>query len=107
MHRAWPSLPLEGWKDTYATLHMWTQIVGKVRTAKAPWQNHSWHTTLYLTARGLSTSPIPYESRTFEIEFDFIAHQLEIRTSDGQTRQIPLTAQPVAAFYVQVMEALT
>jgi hypothetical protein len=106
MNPAWPALPLDSWKDTYATLHMWTQIVGKVRTAKAPWQNHSWHTTLYLTARGLTTSPIPYDSRTFEIEFDFIGHALEIRTSDGEARRIELAAQPVAEFYARVMEAL-
>ncbi len=62
----WPSLPYERWKDTYATLHMWTQIVGKVRLARSPWINHSWHVTLYVTARGLTTSPVPYGDRTFQ-----------------------------------------
>lgn len=102
----WPSLPLAAWKDTYATVHLWTQIVGKVRLAKTPWVNHSWHTTLYVTARGLSTSPIPYTPRTFEIEFDFIGHQLQIRSSDGGERSLPLRPQSVATFYALVMEAL-
>ena len=79
---AWPSLPLESWSDTYATLHMWTQIVGKIRLVQTPWVNHSWHVTLYVTSRGLTTSPIPYGARTFQIEFDFLDHQLEIQTSD-------------------------
>lgn len=103
---AWPSLPLDAWKDTYATLHMWLQIVGKVRLAKAPWQNHSWHSTLYVTASGLSTSPIPCEGRTFEIEFDFLRHQVAIRTSDGFERVLPLEPQSVATFYGRVMAAL-
>jgi hypothetical protein len=103
---AWPDLPLDAWKDTYATLHMWLQIVGKVRLAKAPWQNHSWHAPLYVTSRGLSTSPIPCDHRTFEIEFDFLRHRLEIRTSDGGERLVALEPQPVAAFYSRVMAAL-
>ena len=79
----WPSLPFEAWRETYATLHLWTQIVGKVRLAQSPWMNHGWHSTLYVTSRGLTTSPIPYSSRTFQIDFDFIAHQLTIQSSDG------------------------
>ena len=73
---AWPDLPLDAWSDTYATLHLWTQIVGKIRLAQSPWINHSWHVTLYVTARGLTTSPIPHGTRTFQIDFDFIDHQL-------------------------------
>jgi hypothetical protein len=103
---AWPALPLEAWSDTLATLHMWTQVVGKVRLVQSPWVNHSWHVTMYVTARGLSTSPIPYGTRTFEMEFDFIAHQLVIKTGEGRTQQIPLEPQSVATFYARVMEAL-
>ena len=103
---AWPALPFEAWSDTLATLHMWTQVVGKVRLVQSPWLNHSWHVTLYVTARGLSTSPIPYGTRTFEMEFDFIAHQLAITTSEGRTQNVPLVAQSVAAFYTRLMEAL-
>jgi hypothetical protein len=102
----WPSLPLDAWRDTYATLHLWTQIVGKVRMVQGPWVNHSWHTTLYVTARGLSTLVIPHETRTFDIEFDFIAHRLAIRSNDGRERTVPLQPQPVATFYTLVMEAL-
>lgn len=103
---AWPSLPLEAWRDTCATLHLWTQIVGKIRLAQTPWINHSWHATLYVTARGLSTSPIPYGQLAFEIEFDFVEHRLRIRTDDGRKRQVPLAARPVADFYADVMAAL-
>ena len=74
---AWPDLPYAAWKETCATLHLWTQIVGKVRLALTPWLNHSWHVPLYVTARGLTTSPIPYGQRSFEIEFDFIEHVLD------------------------------
>ncbi len=102
----WPSLPVDAWSDTYATLHLWTQIVGKVRFAKSPWQNHSWQTTLYVTARGLSTSPIPYGNRTFEMEFDFIGHRLDIRSSDGRGQTVPLAPQSVATFYRLVMDRL-
>ena len=103
---AWPSLPLAAWQNTYATLHMWMQIVGKVRLAQAPRQNHWWHSTLYVTARGLTTSPMPYRQRTFQIDFDFIDHQLRILTSDGATGVITLSARPVADFYAEVMSAL-
>jgi hypothetical protein len=87
-------------------LHLWTQIVGKVRLSRTPWINHSWHTALYLSARGLTTSPIPYGDRTFEIEFDFVAHRLRIRADDREERALPLHAQPVADFYAAVMSAL-
>ena len=103
---AWPDLPLEAWSDTTATLHLWMQIVGKVRLAQSPWVNHSWHVTLYVTPRGLSTSPVPYGGRTFEIVFDFIAHQLTIESSDGGTARMPLQPQSVAAFYRRLMSEL-
>jgi hypothetical protein len=104
--QAWPSLPLEAWSDTYATVHLWTQIVGKVRLAQTPWINHSWHVTLYVTARGLSTSPIPHGTRAFQIDFDFIGHQLAVRCSDGGSADLPLHAQSMAAFYDQLMRTL-
>ena len=103
---AWPSLPLEEWKDTYATLHMWTQIVGKIRFAQTPWINHSWHVTLYVTSRGLTTSPIPYGEKTFELGFDFIDHRLVIETSGGDVRFIELRPRSVADFYSEVMSTL-
>ena len=103
---AWPSLRVEDWSDTYATLHMWTQIVGKIRLVQTPWINHSWHVTLYVTARGLTTSPIPHGTRTFQIDFDFIAHRLVIRASDGGERTLPLAPRTVADFYEDVMAAL-
>lgn len=96
---AWPSLPLEAWSDTCATLHMWTQIVGKIRLAQSPWINHSWHVTLYVTTRGLTTSPIPYGNRTFQIDFDFIGHEVKIQSSDGGVAGFSLQPQSVAAFH--------
>ena len=96
---AWPSLPLEAWSDTCATLHLWTQIVGKIRLAQSPWINHSWHVTLYVTPRGLTTSPIPYGNRTFQIDFDFIGHELSIQSSDGGVAGLALQPQSVATFY--------
>jgi len=102
----WPALPFDAWRDTCATLHLWTQIVGKVRLALTPWVNHSWHATLYVTARGLTTSPIPFDGRVFEIDFDFIDHALLIRVSDGDQRRLPLKAQSVADFYSRLMTAL-
>jgi uncharacterized protein DUF5996 len=102
----WPALPFAEWKETAKTLHMWTQVVGKVRLALSPWTNHSWHVTLYLTARGLTTSPIPFQDRILEIRFDFVAHELRILTSDGGLKTIPLRAQSVAQFYRTVMDAL-
>ncbi|HEU5260221.1 MAG TPA: DUF5996 family protein [Gemmatimonadales bacterium] len=96
---AWPQLPLSDWADTYATLHRWTQMVGKTRLALAPKQNHWWHVTLYLTARGLGTSPIPHSKGSFEIEFDFVDHRLLMRTSDASLQNIPLAPRSVADFY--------
>src|ERR1700728_4996618 len=103
---AWPELPTAAWRETYATLHLWTQIVGKIRFARSPWLNHSWHVVLYVTARGLTTSPIPDGTRTFQIDFDFIDHDLRISTSDGATRRFALGGQSVASFYAAVMAAL-
>jgi Family of unknown function (DUF5996) len=105
-HEAWPDLPYLVWKDTCETLHLWTQVVGKVRLALAPWRNHSWHVPLYVTARGLTTSPIYHAQGSFEIVFDFIDHRLEIATSDGDREEIALRPQTVAAFYAAVMAAL-
>src|SRR5260370_1314813 len=102
----WPPLAFAEWKETCATLHMWTQIVGKVRLALSPWTNHSWHVTLYLTARGLTTSPIPFGARVLEIRFDFLAHVFRLLTSDGGVRIIPLAPQTVAQFYHAVWDAL-
>ena len=102
----WPELPTAAWRETCATLHLWTQIIGKIRLARAPWLNHSWHVALYVTARGLTTSPIPDGVRTFQIELDFIDHLLRISTSDGATRQLALTGQSVASFYASIMATL-
>ncbi len=102
----WPSLPLAEWQPTYATLHMWTQIVGKVRLALGPPINHFWGVTLYVTSRGLTTSAIPYHSGSFEITFDFIAHFLNITTSSGEVRSFPLVPRTVAEFYAEFMAAL-
>jgi hypothetical protein len=102
----WPELNFADWKDTCATLHMWTQIVGKIRLKLTPWINHSWHVTLYLTSRGLGTSPIPHGAETFEINFDFLDHKLEILKSDGAQRSLELKPQTVADFYKAVMASL-
>jgi len=96
---SWPRLPLAEWRDSQTTLHRWTQMVGKTRLALAPMQNHWWQVTLYLTARGLGTSPIPYRNQSFEVEFDFLEHLLMVRTADGSTRSLPLVSQSVAQFY--------
>ncbi len=106
MNDLWPALPLASWKDTAATLHMWTQIIGKIRLSLTPWINHSWHVTLYLTARGLTTSPIAHGRQTFEIRFDFLDHHLRILKSDGSQQMVKLQAQSVAEFYKTVMRAL-
>ena len=95
----WPALPLDGWQATYDTLHLWTQMVGKTRLALSPMENHWWQVALYVTPRGLTTSPIPHGRRTFEVSFDFVDHLLAARTSDGDTRTLPLEARPVADFY--------
>ena len=102
----WPALPLADWQDTYATLHRWTQIVGKVRLARLPWVNHSWHVTLYVTARGLTTGPLPHGTRAFQIDFDFVDHRLAVRTSDGGARSLVLRPRSVADFYRELMAAL-
>jgi hypothetical protein len=102
----WPELPTAAWRETYATLHLWTQIIGKIRLTKTPWLNHSWHVTLYVTARGLTTSPVPDGSRTFQIDFDFIDHVLRVATSDGAQRQFALAGKSVAGFYAATMAAL-
>jgi hypothetical protein len=102
----WPSLPLDEWKKTYATLHMWTQIVGKVRLRLTPLVNHWWNVPLYVTARGLTTSRIPYGERSFEIWFDFIQHQLVLQTSDGVVNALPLLPRSVADFYQEFMKML-
>jgi hypothetical protein len=106
MSDRWPELPFEAWKETMATLHMWTQIVGKIRLAQTPWVNHSWHVTLYVTPRGLTTSPIPCGELTFQIDFDFIEHVLRVTTSDDDARVVPLKPQPTAEFYAAVKHAL-
>jgi uncharacterized protein DUF5996 len=106
-HRApWPELPTAAWRETAETLQLWTQIVGKIRLAHTPWLNHSWHVTLYVTARGLTTSPIPDGARCFQIDFDFIDHLLRISTSDGATRQFALAGKSVAGFYAAIMAEL-
>ena len=99
----WPTLPLEAWRDTYATLHLWTQIVGKIRLVQSPWVNHSWHATLYLTANGLTTGPVPYGNRIFQIDFDFIDHKLKVQSSDGFSGLVVLQPQSVANFYASLM----
>lgn len=103
---AWPALPLAGWRDTYATLHMWTQIVGKTRLAFAPMQNHWWQVTLYVTSRGLTTSTIACGARNFSVEFDFVDHRLLVRTSDGAAQGFALEAMSVADFFERYMETL-
>ncbi len=102
----WPALPYEAWKDTCETLHMWTQIVGKVRMELSPPVNHWWHVTLYVTPRGLTTSAIPYQRGTFAVNFDFIEHNLFVLTSDGTSKTLPLIPRSVAAFYREFMACL-
>src|SRR5689334_21784071 len=102
----WSSLRVDEWTAARDTLHMWTQIVGKVRLAKAPMVNHWWQVTLYVSPRGLTTSAIPYDAGDFDIEFDFIDHGLHIRTSDGGARRIALEPKSVADFYSETMSAL-
>jgi hypothetical protein len=102
----WPALPLADWRATYATLHMWSQIVGKTRLALAPMENHWWQVALYLTARGLTTSPMPFGGRSVEIQFDFLAHQLQIQVSDGEQRSIALTSMTVADFFARYLDTL-
>jgi hypothetical protein len=102
----WPELHLADWKDTCATLHMWTQVVGKVRLKLTPLVNHWWNVPLYVTSRGLTTSRIPYGARAFELRFDFVAHELVLETSDGTVRMLKLAPMTVAEFYAKCMEML-
>jgi hypothetical protein len=102
----WPELPLDAWRQTYATLHMWTQIVGKIRLSLTPLVNHWWNVPLYVTSRGLGTSAMPYGGRDLEIVFDFIDHNLVVTSSDGQRKTMPLIPRSVADFYQQLMELL-
>src|SRR5689334_7634514 len=102
----WPALPYEAWRDTCQTLHMWNQIVGKVRMELSPFLNHWWHVTLYVTPRGLTTSAIPYHGSSFEVTFDFLEHNLYIRTSEGTSKTLPLVPRSVASFYREFMDCL-
>jgi hypothetical protein len=102
----WPSLSYGDWAETATTLHLWTQIVGQIRLVQTPWTNHSWHVPLYLTARGLTTSPIPCNARLFELTFDFLDHQLVIQVSDGGRRLVALEPRSVADFPAAVFSAL-
>jgi hypothetical protein len=104
---AWPELPYEAWKDSCATLQLWTQIVGKIRLVQTSWLNHSWHVVLYVTDRGLTTSPVPYGRRLFQIDFDFLDHLLFVTTDDGGREEIALVPKTVAQFYREVMQALS
>jgi Family of unknown function (DUF5996) len=102
----WPPLPLEEWQDTYDTLHLWTQIVGKLKVELSPFLNHLWHTALHLTARGLTTQPIPFAGGDFEVDFDFVDHNLLILTSQGTRKTIPLYPRSVSSFYEEMMGCL-
>lgn len=102
----WPALPFASWAGTATTLHMWTQIVGKIRLAQSPWLSHSWHVTLYVTPSGLTTGTIPHGDRAFSIEFDFVDHELAIQSSDGDVARLPLEPQDTADFYSSVIGAL-
>src|SRR5438105_14999892 len=103
----WPELTYVSWQGTCTALHLWTQIAGKIRLTNSPWLNHSWHVALYVTPRGLTTSPVPDGARTFQIDFDFIDHTLRISTSDGSLEQFALAGHSVASFYAAPMAALS
>ena len=105
-HADWPPLPLAEWRDTYATLHLWTQMVGKMRLALSAPENHWWHVVLYLTARGLTTGPMPYGARTLQLDFDFIAHRLRAAMSDGAASELALAPRSVADFYREYLAML-
>src|SRR5512147_3140461 len=98
-HPAWPALPYDEWKDTYATLHMWMQVVGKVALAQAPPINHCWGVAFHVTANGFSTQLLPHDARSFAIEFDFVTHQVVVAVSDASSRSLPLVSQSVADFH--------
>jgi len=102
----WPDLSYDAWRETCTALHLWSQVVGKIRLVQTPWTNHSWHVPLYVTARGLTTSPIPHHGGSFEIDFDFLEHQLVIQRHDEVQRKIPLAPRSVADFYRLVFEEL-
>src|SRR5438477_7357105 len=102
----WPELPLDAWRDTYATLHMWTQIAGKIRLSLSPPINHWWQTALYVNSRGLTPSPVPFRGGAFELQFDFIDHRLEISGADGGRQSLSLSAEPVAVFHERLMSTL-
>ncbi len=102
----WPSLRVDDWTDTRDTLHMWAQIVGKIRLAHAPFVNHWWQSTLYVSSRGLTTTAIPYGAGSFDVEFDFVDHRLVVRASTGDTRTVALEPKPVATFHAETLEAL-
>lgn len=102
----WPALPLDEWRPTYDTLHLWSQMVGKTRLALAPMQNHWWQITLHVTSRGLGGPPLPFDNRTLDLDFDFLDHTLVARTSDGATRSLKLAPKPVADFYAEYLEML-
>ncbi|HEY2864176.1 MAG TPA: DUF5996 family protein [Casimicrobiaceae bacterium] len=103
----WPALPYPAWKDTCTTLQLWTQVVGKIRLVQTPWVNHSWHVAYYVTARGLTTSPIRHGERIFQIDFDFVDDRLLIQTGEGELRTLPLEPRTVADFYQAVLQQLT
>ena len=105
-HDAWPALPLDSWRDSYATLHLYAQIVGKTRLALAPMENHWWQVVLYVTSRGLTTSPMPFDRRTVQVDFDFVDHQLIARASDGASASFALVPRSVADFYSEYMKVL-
>ena len=106
MKEDWPGLQLDAWKDTFDTLHLWTQIVGKIRLTQTPWINHSWHVPLYVTPRGLTTSMIPYGGLSFEIVFDFVEHILRLEAGDGRSEVVDMRPQAVAEFYAALMMAM-
>ena len=103
---AWPAIPYAAWQDTCSTLHLWTQVIGKIRLAQTPWVNHGWQVALYVSARGLTTSSIPFEQRYFEMTFDFVDHLLRIDVSDGSRGSVPLRPRSVADFFDAVMKEL-
>jgi hypothetical protein len=102
----WPELPLAEWKDTYDTLHLWTQIIGRIRLELSPFVNHWWNTTFYVTARGITTSSIHYNGKHFQIDFDFIAHLLKIETNDGSIKNLSLRPCSVTEFYHEITSAM-
>ena len=106
MTEPWPPLPYQEWKDTYATLHMWSQVVGKIALAQVPPINHSWGISLQLTARGLQTRPLPHGPHSFTIEFDFVDHRLVIERADGHRTALPLQSRSVADFYGELMSTM-